>query len=152
MPASFYDLINGRCVTKNKYSKVINHTLLSTPFNYLSMTSAYWTTGHCVCRVSRCTLWYVGPLRGLFSSRDVFMAREDGAHTALWTRRELINVEVLSGRIDGPTFSPLCRSLIDTCSQFEPPSHYADVCRTHAGLCSCCTFLCCVGFALPAWL
>lgn len=106
------------------------------------MTSAYWSTGHRISRVSRCTLWQVGPLR----KRNIFQSR------GLWTRRELINVEVLSGRIDGPTFSPLCRPLIDACSQCGPRSHSADVCRTHAGLFSCCTFLCCVGFALPAWL
>lgn len=32
------------------------------------------------------------------------MAGEDGARAAFWMRRELINVEVLSGGIDGPTF------------------------------------------------
>lgn len=36
------------------------------------------------------------------------MAAEDGARTAFWTRRELINVEVLSGGIDGPSSRVPC--------------------------------------------
>lgn len=59
------------------------------------------------------------------------MASVDGAHTAFWTRRELINGEVLSGGMDGPTFRvPCARLLIDKCCQFEPRSYSADVCKT----------------------
>lgn len=50
-------------------------------------------------------------LRGIFSGWGIFMAGEDGAHTAFWMRRELINVEVLSGGIDGPTFTIPCAPL-----------------------------------------
>lgn len=47
-------------------------------------------------------------LRGIFSGWGVFMAGENGARTAFWMMRELINVEVLSGGIDGPTFRVPC--------------------------------------------
>lgn len=64
-----------------------------------------------ISRVSRCTLIsdkWGHFLRGIFSGWGVFMAGEDGARIAFWTKRELINVEVLSGGIDGPTFRVPC--------------------------------------------
>lgn len=36
------------------------------------------------------------------------MAGEDGTHAVFWMRRELINVEVLSGGIDGRIFIVPC--------------------------------------------
>lgn len=49
------------------------------------------------------------------------MAGEDGARAAFWMRRELINVEVLSGGIEGPHLhSTPVPPLIDTCCQFGP--------------------------------
>lgn len=73
-------------------------------------------------------------LRGIFSGWGVFMAGEDGARTAFWMRRELINVEVLSGGIDGPTFRVPCALSNWYMLPVWTPCDCADVCRMHAGL------------------
>lgn len=46
------------------------------------MTSAYWSAGHCISKVSRCTLWQVGPLRKrtIFQLRCFHGSRGWGSH------------------------------------------------------------------------
>lgn len=48
------------------------------------------------------------------------MGGEDRSWAAFKMRRDLINVEVLSGEIDGPTFTVPCDPLTDMCCQVGP--------------------------------
>lgn len=74
------------------------------------------------------------------------MACEDGARTALWMRRELINVEVLSGVRDGPTFrAPCAIFLLINASSVNPRVILLMSAGYTRGCVSCYTFQCCVG-------
>lgn len=139
-------------VINSKYSKVINscHKLISTAFssNFRGMRSAHWRNPeHCNIWSQQVYthIWQVGPLfkRNIFRLGSFYGKRGWGSH-----RRELINVEVLSGGIDGPTFRVPCA----TSNWYMLPVWTPVwICWClHCFFGPCCSFLCCVGFALPA--